>query len=189
MHRLGEYVADVLAVLDATRADRAVVVGYSAGARVAYQFAASHPERCIAVVGIGNVPSPDDDPEPNRGMAAYLREIGMRAVMEEFSRAENEPAPQWLIDNLAATETEMFAQLLEAWADEPSAWKDLPTISAPTLLVVGEHDQDDEAAERAARRLPHGRAVVLPEYGHLQTFWHGEVTGPSIVEFLHSLNP
>jgi pimeloyl-ACP methyl ester carboxylesterase len=46
----GEFVADALAVLDATGTDRSVVVGVSTGARWALRLAAEHPERAAALV-------------------------------------------------------------------------------------------------------------------------------------------
>jgi pimeloyl-ACP methyl ester carboxylesterase len=48
-----EYVDDAIAALDATGADRAVVIGSSLGARHALQLAAWYPERAAGVVGIG----------------------------------------------------------------------------------------------------------------------------------------
>jgi hypothetical protein len=40
--------------------------------------------------------------------------------MEEIAAEEPEPAPGWLLDNLAGTQAEMFALMLEAWASEPT---------------------------------------------------------------------
>src|SRR4051794_8159674 len=50
-----EYVADVLAVLDATGTERAVLVGLSLGARHALQFAARHPDRSAGVIAMGTL--------------------------------------------------------------------------------------------------------------------------------------
>jgi lipase len=51
------HVADLVAVLDHARADRAIVVGHSIGGDVAARFAADHPERTAAVVLLdGGVP-------------------------------------------------------------------------------------------------------------------------------------
>lgn len=188
-HQVREYVADVVAVLDAAEVDRAVLVGYSAGADVVLRVAARHPACCAAVVAIGGVPQPIDVSEWDRALAAYLRKVGMRAVMEEMSRAEPEPPPTWLVENLAATDTEMFALMLEAWADAPSVWDCLPDVTAPTLLVVGGLERgEDGVVDRAVRRLPHGRAVISNSYAHLQNFWHEEVNGPVIAEFVESLH-
>lgn len=62
-----EFVADAIAVLDATGTDRAVVVGLSMGAGYALRLAAEHPERVLGAVFIGSsVPildRPADEPE------------------------------------------------------------------------------------------------------------------------------
>lgn len=58
-----EYVDDVIAVMDATGTDRAVLVGLSLGGRHALQLAAWHPERAAGVVAIGTAfpwPLPPD---------------------------------------------------------------------------------------------------------------------------------
>jgi pimeloyl-ACP methyl ester carboxylesterase len=57
-HRLGEYVQDVITVLDRAGVAQAGLVGYSAGARIAYAVARRYPGRVRAVVGIGAVGAP-----------------------------------------------------------------------------------------------------------------------------------
>lgn len=183
-HRIGEYTADVAAVLDALCVDRAVVIGYSAGARVGFRFAASHPSRISALVAIGGTPIPLDLSAWDREMADQVRRTGMRATMEQMSASEDEAAPDWLIDNLAETPTEMFALMLEAWSKDTGPWEDLPLITVPTLLICGERETTEADAQRAASRLRHGRVVRLPGFGHLQSFWHAEVTGVEIRNFL-----
>jgi pimeloyl-ACP methyl ester carboxylesterase len=49
-YRDPEFVADALAVLDAAGTERAVVIGYSRGARWGLRLAAEHPERVSALV-------------------------------------------------------------------------------------------------------------------------------------------
>jgi pimeloyl-ACP methyl ester carboxylesterase len=62
-----EYVADALAVLDATGTDRAVVAGLSMGAGYALRLAAEHPDRVSGAVFIGAAVQvrdrPDDEPD------------------------------------------------------------------------------------------------------------------------------
>lgn len=185
-HAIDEYVADVISVLDHASVARAVLVGYSSGADILYRTAARHPDRCLALVGIGATPTPFDEPGPSLERASDVRAIGMRALMEGASAQESEPAPGWLIDNLAATSAEMFAHMLEAWADTPSALDDFPAIAAPTLLICGENEVADGDVARVVALLANGSAVVLPGFGHLQTFWHSEKTAPLIVDFLQA---
>jgi pimeloyl-ACP methyl ester carboxylesterase len=183
-HRLDEYIADVIAVLDSAGIDRAAMVGYSDGARVIYALAARHPRRVAAIVGIGGVAHPTDTDDGRHGLAAEVRQIGFREWLERMSASETEPAPSWLMDNLAATPTEMFALEVEGWADAAFEYENFPRIEAPTLIVCGELENTDGAAELATAALSTGTAVVIPGFGHLQAFWRTDVTAPIISDFL-----
>ena len=184
-HRLEEYVDDVIAVIDAAGVGHAILVGYSFGASVVYATAATYPDYCTAVVGIGGLSSPDDASTERPPIIDLLRERGTRSIIEEMASEEDEPCPAWLVDNLASTDAEMFALHLEGTLDAPSEWAHFPVIQAPTLILCGELDDDGEVAI-AASTLKHGSAIVLAGYGHLQSFWHGEVTAPLIRDFLAS---
>jgi pimeloyl-ACP methyl ester carboxylesterase len=183
-HHFDEYIADVIAVMDSAGIDRAAMVGYSDGARLIYGLAARNPERVAAIVGIGGVAHPSDTDDWRRPLAAEVRRIGLRAYVERMSAGETEPAPAWLIDNLASTPTEMFALELEGWADAPSECENFRSIKAPTLIVCGERENTDGAAELATETLASGTASVIPGFGHLQAFWRTDVTAPIISDFL-----
>jgi pimeloyl-ACP methyl ester carboxylesterase len=184
-HRLHEYVEDVLAVLDAAGIQNAAFVGYSDGARVGYRLAAEHPERVSAVVGIGGVPHPSDTDQWRRELAREVRKRTFRAWLEEMSAGESEPAPDWLLANLASTSTEMFALEVEGWADQTRRCaEDFARISAPVLIICGALENTDGAAELAAQALVNGACRILPGFGHLQAFWRTDVTAPLILRFL-----
>jgi pimeloyl-ACP methyl ester carboxylesterase len=183
-HRLDEYIADVIAVLDSAHVDRATMIGYSDGARLIYALAARHPERTAAIVGIGGVSHPDDTDDGRRELAAEVRQIGFREWLERMSAGETEPAPAWLMENLATTPTEMFALEVEGWADAPTEWENFRRIEAPTLIVCGELENTDGSAELVSNALSNGTAVVIPGFGHLQAFWRTDVTAPVISDFL-----
>jgi pimeloyl-ACP methyl ester carboxylesterase len=183
-HRIDEYMADVIAVLDSADVEQAAMVGYSDGARLIYTLAARHPERVAAIVGIGGVGLPSDTNQWRRELAAEVRRVGVRSWLEHMSASENQPAPPWLMDNLAATATEMLALEVEGWADGPTDCEAFPNIDAPTLIVCGEFENTDGAAEIAVKALSRGTAVVMPGFGHLQGFWRSDVTAPLIRDFL-----
>jgi pimeloyl-ACP methyl ester carboxylesterase len=183
-HRQDEYLADVLAVLDHAGVDQASLVGYSDGAEIAFAFAARHPDRVVAVVGVGGVPAPGSTNTGRAAAAAEIRRTGIGNVLAEISASESEPAPAWLMDNLAATPTEMFVLELEGWADAPASCEHFAQIQAPTLIVCGERENTDHATDAAVAALPDGAAVVLPGLGHLQAFYRTDLTVPVIREFL-----
>lgn len=188
-HRLDEYVADVLAVLNAAEVERATLVGYSDGAIVVFSLAARYPERVDAVVAIGGVAHPDDTNEGRHKLAAEVRQTGLRAWLEDMSASESVSAPDWLMENLASTPTEMFVLEVEGWADEPTECSAFKQIAAPVLILCGERENPDGAAELAVAALRDGKAVILPGLGHLEAFWRTDLTAPAIAEFLQQHVP
>jgi pimeloyl-ACP methyl ester carboxylesterase len=175
-HELREYAADVVAVLDAAGVDRAALVGYSFGCRVALAVAAAHPARITAVAGLGTLLPRDFDPSLRLEDSAEIRERGTRAVISEMAAAEAEVPPRWFVENLCATDTEMFALLIAGLArDVGGEWGDLERVRCPVLIVWGEREQAVE---------PTAQVVVLPGLGHLQVFYRSELTLPHLLAFL-----
>jgi pimeloyl-ACP methyl ester carboxylesterase len=76
----------VIAVLDAAGVGTAALVGYSAGARIAYAVVRAYPGRISAAAGIGAVGAPGDDASDGAETAARVR-----AAMEEIAAEEPEP--------------------------------------------------------------------------------------------------
>ena len=183
-HRVEEYVDDLIAVLDAAEVEQAVIVGYSAGASVAYRAAAWYPERCSALVAIGGVPLSDQPRPSSNQLIDHVREHGVRATIEALAADESEPCPPLLLENLSSTKAEMFALLMEAWLDAPSVWDCFPLITATALIICGEHEDEQGETAQAAATMRNGHALVLPGLGHLQAFWHRELTPPLIRDFL-----
>ena len=188
-HQLEEYIKDLIAVLDAAEVQQATLVSYSDAANVVFAIAARYPARVSAIVHIGGFDHPDEDVEGRRQVAADARKMGLRAWLEEMAAHEDEPPPEWLMNNLCATSTEMFALELEAWADAPDPCAYLPEITAPTLIVWGEKENSDGAAELAVQSLRDGAMHVVPRFGHLQAFWSSDATAPVIAEFLEQHDP
>lgn len=198
-HLTQEYAADLVALLDTLQLERAAIVGYSQGMHIALAFAATHPDRAATVVGIGAVGAADDPTDWRGEAAAYVREQGTEATMRAMAEQEDPPPPEWVIENLASTDAEVFAQLLEATLDdEKTLWEHLPDVEAPTLLVVGAREEDEEGgqpelaahnARAAAEVLARGEAHVVPELRHLAVFWRSELTLPVILRFLRANYP
>jgi pimeloyl-ACP methyl ester carboxylesterase len=185
-HAVGEYVADVLAVLDAVGVHKVAVVGYSDGAHIGYALAAAHPGRVAAIVGIGAVSSQPAARSEEVARAAEVRRIGFRSWWQRAADAEPDPPPPWLVDNIARTPTEMFALKVEAWAHDPPDVAYFPEVLAPTLIVYGAQEDPGGETESAAALLREGSTVVLPKCGHLGVFWRVDHSGPVIRRFLRA---
>ena len=183
-HRVDEYIADVLAVLDAAAGGKAVAVGYSDGGYLLYVLASRYPDRIAALVGIGGVARAGDTNDWRYGIADATRKSGLRRYAQQMSDREPQPAPPWLIENLCQTSDEMFALELEGWADGPLEADTFPLIQAPTLILCGSREDAGNAVEEALKVLPSGEKAVIPDFGHLQAFWRTDVTAPIIRDFL-----
>jgi pimeloyl-ACP methyl ester carboxylesterase len=175
-HTVAAYASDVVALADALGLDRFAFWGYSDGARVGYELAATRPDRIAALVASGGVDGPDDGPEEWRAAARAVREHGIRAILG------HEPVPAWLTRQLAdETDAEVVARELEGFAGF-SPWPLFPRIVAPVLIVVGEDESEYATAAAAACR--DGRAVVLPGLGHVGAFARGDLALEHVRPFL-----
>jgi len=189
-HHMSCYVADLIAVLDAAGAERAVMVGYSQGARVGYAVAAAHPERLAGLVGLDSVPGPEEQPADLRAGAGTVLAEGTRAVIEKMAGAESEVPPAWLLDHLCATDPASFAGAYEAFATAPPFWPAAAQIQVPTLFLLGVGAGEEDwwaLGQAAASAMPHGQAVALNGLGHLQAFWRTDLALPPIRRFLATL--
>ena len=193
-HRIDRYVEDVLAVADALGEPRFCFFGYSAGAAVGYRLAARHSERVAGLIGLGAVGGPEPaDEDDDLELAARIRTEGSDTIVT-WLREEEPHVPEWFADQMRSTDPEMFALLLEAWASWGGPWEEFEKIEAPTLIVVGQREEganDDAAAHarRAAETLPDGRAVVIPELGHVMAFVRADLVLPHVRGFLDDVAP
>jgi pimeloyl-ACP methyl ester carboxylesterase len=169
-----EMAADVLEVMDALGVEQFAFWGYSLGARVGYQLAASSPERIAALVASGGVEGPGE-PDDWRETAAFVRTNGVRGLLGDL------PAPAWLVDHLCETDDEVFARSCEDFAGW-SPWPLFPKVQAPVLIVAGEDEAEHVPAAAAA--LPHGECVILPGLGHVDGWARSDLVLPHARRFL-----
>jgi pimeloyl-ACP methyl ester carboxylesterase len=177
-HTVADYAGDVLALADALGLDRFAFWGYSDGARVGYEIAATNPSRIAALVASGGVDRPDHDPRESHDAAATVRASGIRAILGD------EPVPDWLTRQLVdETDAEVVARELDCFAGW-SPWPLFAAIEAPTLIVGGEHESEHVAAAAAA--IASGRAVVLPGLGHVSAFARSDLVLSHVRPFLEA---
>lgn len=166
-HGIREYVQDVLAVLDAEGVERTAFWGYSDGARVGVELAASAPGRVSALVAMGVLDEPAD---VRRRAARAFRELGMGELVRLIQRDEGLDAPDWVWLLFAETDVEMLCLELEAWAQWPGAWSAAPHVRCPALCLAGEREDPGDELAGLADRMPQGLSVLLPGAGHLGAF-------------------
>jgi class 3 adenylate cyclase/alpha-beta hydrolase superfamily lysophospholipase len=182
---LEERMDDVLAVLDAVGSDRAAVMGHSEGGNLAVLFAATHPQRVVALVTAGifakRVWSPDYPwaPTPEQ------REQEIEQMERNWGR---DPDVKHLAPSAARDAA--FAERLATYFRQSASPGDaaelirmntqidvravLPTIRVPTLVLhrTGDLDANVEEGRWIASQIPHATFVELPGDDHLP--WVGD---------------
>jgi pimeloyl-ACP methyl ester carboxylesterase len=176
--------ADLHALLTHLGIAHAYIVGLSLGGAVAVDFAVTYPDATDALIAVDAALS-----------GGYAWGEAFEAE-ERMARALRNPAPQaglqtaktlWLQHPLFAPVHEqpaVAARLAAMVADysgwhllthdlvqvlEPPAIHRLGTITAPTLVIVGERDVVDfqRIADILARGIPGAKKVVIPGVGHM----------------------
>ncbi|ACI97725.1 alpha/beta fold hydrolase [Rhodospirillum centenum] len=169
------------ALLDRLGIARASLIGNSIGGRIAWKFAALHPDRVEKLVLV----SPDGFASPGFEYGRKAEVPGilnlMRFILPTAAvRANLQPAygdPAVLTDQLTTRYRDlmlapgvrdaMFARLEQVMLEPPEPL--LRRIQAPTLLLWGEKDAMIPVSNAAdyARALHDSRTVTFPDLGHV----------------------
>jgi pimeloyl-ACP methyl ester carboxylesterase len=188
----------LLALMDRLGIARADVVGHSIGGRIAWTFAAHHPQRVRRLVllspdGFAS-PGVDYGRKPEVPAALAL----MRYVLPKpLLRMNLEPAyadPAAMTDALATryhdlmlapgSRQALLARLQQTVLTDPVPW--LQRIQAPVLLLWGDRDAFIPIANAAdyLRALPHATLVTLPGVGHVPQEEGGATALTRVRDFL-----
>lgn len=174
---------DVRAVMDAAGSERAVVFGISEGGPMAMLFAATYPQRTVALVlfGTGTTWPSGESPE----FTAYVELVDRSWGTEEFARqmlrkwaapslAEDQRMVAWLASYLRRSASPGAAIALERMNRGMDVKHVLPAIHVPTLVVsrTGDVDFTPDDGRAIAHGIPGARFVEHPGVDHF--FWVGE---------------
>ncbi len=175
-------VGDVIAVLDDLRADRVHFCGYSYGGRVAFELAKLAPRRLISVIAGGVSARAKNPDSPAIRQQIQFYESGSEAFKTIVAAFEKSfPVSPELRDRLLANDAQALIAMLKApWE---SLVEDLPHMTMPFLVLVGEKDFSFAWAKEDAARLPNATFVSLPGLDHLGAM-SASVFVPLVKEFL-----
>lgn len=188
---------DVRALLDRIAIREPVVLGgLSMGGYVALAFYRKYPQRVRALLLFDTRASADTE-EARRGRleiaAAVEREGSTGPAIDALYPKLMAPAsyqrPE-LVSHLQA----IFARLTpdgvaaaqRGMAARPDSTALLPTVSCPTLIIVGEHDTLTPPSEARAMQaaIPGAELIEVPGAGHLAPFEAPEPVNRAILDFL-----
>ena len=194
-----EHHADLAALLQHLRVDRASIVGQSLGARIAFDFALAHPamvDRIVAVgPGLSGWPWSASDFGPwletfrrgltNRDTALVVE--GWLAAGYMASTADR-PAVRELVRRHARDNVHAWFEQGEDRELDPPALGRLGEVRAPTLIVLGARDERVIAriTDTLVARLPDVRREIIPNTGHAPNLEEPERFNRLVVDFLRS---
>jgi class 3 adenylate cyclase/pimeloyl-ACP methyl ester carboxylesterase len=195
---------DVRAVMDAAGSERAVIFGASEGGPMSILFAATYPERTIALIAYGASPRYAWAPDYPGGWTdeqfdEYLVHVPDRWGTREMAAQE---LADWGAPSVAddPSVVEWFAAFmrmggspgsniaLERMNFQIDVRAVLPTIRVPTLVIHREGDRDITApGSYIADRIPGSKLVVLPGNDHIPWFGDAEAVLGELERFVNSV--
>jgi pimeloyl-ACP methyl ester carboxylesterase len=202
-YSMPQFAADLAGLLRQIGIERAHIGGVSMGGMVTAQFAVDHPEMCESVLlcdttcGNGKDPGPAGDWERRmqEGIGTlrhFVQEFGLEeTVKREFEyRVENDPHQ---IENPYPLDGEIgrikmmtvpgylgASQAMLTRADLTGA---IPSITAPTLVMIGAWDDFLPCAMRDHGLIAGSRLVVRERCGH-GSRWRAETFIAEVESFL-----
>jgi len=172
-YAVGNYAADVLALMDAKGLERATIVGHSMGSFIAQRIAINWPHRVSRLVLIGSATK-----ARNAGtleMEHAVERLGERIPVEFAREFQESTIYRKLPDDF------MEQVVAESMKLQPRVWREAlkglleaddaaraRRISVPTLILWGDEDTIFSRAEQDAlvSLLPKAVLKIYPETGH-----------------------
>jgi len=184
-YRRDEQVRRLVGLLDSLGEREATWIGHSYGGGIALALAAQHPERVRSLIVVDSV-GPNYPIERRRPIArsqalsfAYIRGFGLRKwfvarVLRDIVHDEESVTPQVVEEyreRLRISGATRAFRHLSSPATEEEANKiiDLADISAPSLVIWGEHDplMSTEVGQKGVEKMPNARPlIVIESTGH-----------------------
>ena len=199
---LEQRMEDVRAVMDAAGSERAALLGTSEGGNMSTLFAATYPERTVALILYGcfakglwapDYPWASTREELDKELAAIARDWGGPFDLQSGapSLAQDTSAREWCAAYLRYSASPKAAISIWDWNAEIDVRSILPSIHVPTLVLhrAGDRWQKVEEGRYLAEHIPGAKYVELPGDDH--AIWAGDPTQllDEIEEFLTGIRP
>ena len=184
--------SDLVGLLDRLGIERASLCGLSIGGMISMWVAAHAPERVERLV-LCSTSAQLGPPSAWTDRAATVRAEGVGAIADtvlgrwftpDFAQAHPEVIER-MRAILTATPAEGYAACCEAIA-AMDLTPDLPSISAPTLVLAGSEDPatPPEHGRRIASLIPGARFEIVSPAAHIATIERPDLTAAIILRFL-----
>lgn len=196
---IAQYADDLAALLDHLRIEQAVVVGCSMGGYTALAMWRQHRDRVRALVLADTRAGADSDEtrERRRQLIAVANEEGSLGVanvqipsLVGKTTREKQPDTYDAVHRMMAqAKPAAIVGAIEAMMGRADSTPMLPTISVPTLIVVGEEDVPTPVKESRAmhRSIAGSHLEVIAQAGHLANVEKPAAFNHVLTEFIGTL--
>jgi pimeloyl-ACP methyl ester carboxylesterase len=184
-----DYVADQAALMDHLGIERAHIGGLSMGGMIAQEFALQHPQRVVSLLLFDTGPGGGPADAARAAQFTQMREMmrgiartkGMGAIIDAMrnspmwqARAGGGAVPEAVrrhVEGMRQMNVDGYlggADAMRTWAGTTGR---LASISAPTLVLVGENDALLPASRTIHAQIPGSRFVLIRESTHGTCMW------------------
>jgi pimeloyl-ACP methyl ester carboxylesterase len=194
-----QFADDAAALLRALEVERADVMGYSQGGGVALQLAIRHPSLVSKLVSMSATFRKD-------GWYPSVFEAIQGLTADEFAGTPVEAAFKGHTPDAKAFDTYVRKMKRLNIDDQNISDEEMRSISAPTMVIVGDADgvkpehalamfklrgggDEEAAASGVLETVPSARLVVLPAMSHVGLSGESEVLVPMVTAFLDDAPP
>lgn len=202
-YSMARCVGDVVAVLDALHVERAAVLGYSMGGRVALHLALAVPQRVTALVLESVSPGIEDAQgrvarmAADRTLAASIERVGVEPFVDAWEKlplwATQSHLPGSVRESLRAQRLRNSAVGLAnslrgmGAGAQGSVFARLGELAMPVLLIAGERDKKyRDLATAMHERIAGARVDIIKGSGHAVHLERPAAFVPLVEEFLTS---
>lgn len=177
-------VADMVAILDAAGAERAVIGGMSLGGYLSLAFHLVHPQRVAGLVLVDTGPGYRNDAAREKWNAWVER------TAQRFERGEGSASRSAEVAQAVHEHPEGLPRAARGVMAQKDARviASLDGIAVPTLVVVGADDTDFLAgADYMARHIANSHKIVLQDAGHAANLDQPEAFNAAVQKFVEQL--
>ena len=188
---------DLAVVLDSLGVDEPVAFcGLSMGGYIAWEFWRRHQGR-VAKLILCDTRAAGDTPEAVEGRhelverirvegTSFVPDLMLPKLLSPETQRERPHVTEAVAHMIATTHPAGVVAAALGMAQRADSTALLPTIDAPALLLVGEHDAitSVEEMKQMAAAMPDARLIVIPQAGHMAPMENPAAVNEAILEFL-----
>ena len=193
---------DAIALIETLNLGKVHFVGLSMGGFVAMRIAARRSDlvKSIILIETSAEPEPEENIPKYKLLSIVARWLGFGLITKSVMKIMF--GQTWLNDETRAHEHQYWkkqlhnnhrvgiTRALAGVVSRKGVADELPSIGAPTLILVGEEDVATvpAKAEHIHQMIPQSKLVYIPQAGHTSSVENPSAINQSIIEFLDNLS-